>query len=183
LERLGMSIHELTVPAIDGIMGAYTALDSAEVAANHRRIYAEHAHEYMYESKVYIEAGFFISATQYIDSLRARPKLTAQVLGAMKDVDVMLTPSQPIVAPKIGEKEAFIYGYKEDLMLTMVRFLAPFNLTGLPALSICCGFNSDNLPIGLQIIGKPFQEPTVLRVGHYYEQATEWHKRLAKVPL
>jgi len=183
LERLGMSIHELTVPAIDGIMGAYTALDSAEVAANHRRIYAEHAHEYMYESKVYIEAGFFISATQYIDSLRARPKLTAQVLEAMKDVDVMLTPSQPIVAPKIGEKEAFIDGYKEDLMLTMVRFLAPFNLTGLPALSICCGFNSDNLPIGLQIIGKPFQEPTVLRAGHYYEQATEWHKRLAKVPL
>lgn len=183
LERLGVSIHELTVPAIDGIMGAYTALDSAEVAANHRRIYAGHAHEYMYESKVYIEAGFFVSATQYIDALRARPKLTAQFLEAMKDVDVMLTPSQPIVAPKIGEKEAFIDGYKEDLMLTMVRFLAPFNLTGLPALSICCGFNSDNLPIGLQVVGKPFQESTVLRVGHHYEQATEWHKRLPRVPL
>jgi len=95
----------------------------------------------------------------------------------------MLTPSQPIVAPKIGEKEAFIDGYKEDLLLSMVRFLAPFNLTGLPALSICCGFNSDNLPIGLQIIGKPFQESTVLRVGHYYEQATGWHKWLAQVPL
>lgn len=183
LERLGMSIHELTVPAIAEIMGAYTALDAAEVAANHRRIYPEHAHEYMYESKVLIESGFFVSATQYIDALRARPNLTAQVLESMKDVDVMLTPSQPIVAPKIGEKEAFIDGYKEDLLLSMVRFLAPFNLTGLPALSICCGFNSDNLPIGLQIIGKPFQESTVLRVAHYYEKATEWHKRLPQVPL
>jgi len=186
LERSGMSILELTVPAIDGIMGAYTALEPAEAAANHRRIYAEHAHEYMYETKLSIEAGFFVSATQYIDILRARPKWTAQVLEAMKDVDVMLTPSQPIVAPKTGVEcwsEVFMEGYKEEYERAVVRFTAPFNLTGLPALSICCGFNSDNLPIGLQIIGKPFQESTVLRVGHYYEQATGRHRWLAQVPL
>jgi aspartyl-tRNA(Asn)/glutamyl-tRNA(Gln) amidotransferase subunit A len=62
-----------------------------------------------------------------------------------------------------------------------VRYLAPFNLTGLPALSIPCGMSSKGLPIGMQVIGKAFDETTVLRVGNAYEQATDWHTRFPEI--
>lgn len=177
LEGLGVSIHEFIIPGINEIIGAYTALSSAEEAAVHKRIYAEHAHEYMYESKIRIEADFFVSATQYIDALRIRPKLTTRLLEAIENFDIVLTPSLPTVAPRIGENEVFIDGYREALGQSMIRLVKPFNLTGFPALSICCGFSSDDLPIGLQIIGKPFQESVVLRLAHHYERATKWFER------
>jgi aspartyl-tRNA(Asn)/glutamyl-tRNA(Gln) amidotransferase subunit A len=180
VERLGVNIREVNFPAVDEIIAAYTSITLAEEAAIHKRMYYQYAQEYTYESKVRLEASFFISATEYIDALRIRPKLIAQVLEKMRDVDVVLMPTQPIVAPKVGETKVMINGHSEDYSLSMIRLLKPFNLLGFPALSICCGFNSQNLPIGLQIIGKPFQDPLVLRIGHHYEQATPWYKQLTK---
>ena len=66
---------------------------------------------------------------------------------------------------------------RQELSTVLTRFARPFNLTGLPALSVPCGFTREGLPIGLQIAGRPFDEALVLRVGHAYEQATEWHLR------
>lgn len=183
LEVLGMRTEEVSFPAVNEILGAYTALDLAEVAANHRRIYPEHSHEYLPDTKAFIEAGYLLSATTYIDALRARPRLLGQVLDATRGVDVLAVPSQPIVAPKVGDTVAVIDGHREDLLLAMVRLMAPFNLTGLPALSVCCGYNSRGLPIGLQIVGKPFDEATVLRVGHAYQISTPWRERLYKPPI
>jgi aspartyl-tRNA(Asn)/glutamyl-tRNA(Gln) amidotransferase subunit A len=69
-------------------------------------------------------------------------------------------------------------GREESVLSASWRFTYPFNLTGLPAISVPCGFDRQNLPIGLQLAGKPFDEPTVLRVAHAYEQAHDWHTRM-----
>ncbi len=178
LEGCGLAVEEVTFPCIDEILGAYTAIDSAEVAANHRRIYENHAHEYLPESKLYVEIGLYVRATTYIDAQRARPGLLNRVLESIEGVDVLAVPTQPMLVPRVGDTVATIGGQEEDLLLAMIRLLAPFNLTGLPAVSVCCGFDRDAMPIGLQIVGKPYYDATVLRVAQAYQTSTPWLDRL-----
>ena len=84
---------------------------------------------------------------------------------------LLLMPATPITAPEQHGADAV------QRARQLTRFSAPFNLTGLPALSLPCGFNQEGLPIGLQIVAGPWREATLLRAGYAYEQATEWHKR------
>ncbi len=85
--------------------------------------------------------------------------------------DVLLLPSTPITAPLIEGNDAV------EQARRLTRFTAPFNLTGLPALSLPCGFSKDGLPIGLQIISRAWNEASVLRAGFAFEQATDWSAR------
>jgi aspartyl-tRNA(Asn)/glutamyl-tRNA(Gln) amidotransferase subunit A len=89
-----------------------------------------------------------------------------------EDVTVLLTPTVGVPAPTLVEGENLKPG-------ALTRFTNPFNLSGSPALSVPCGFTQAGLPVGLQIVGRHWDEATVLRVGHAYEQATEWHERTA----
>jgi aspartyl-tRNA(Asn)/glutamyl-tRNA(Gln) amidotransferase subunit A len=178
LKTLGLEVESVTLPDIDGILGAYTAIDSAEVAANHRRIYENHAHEYLPESKLYVEAGLFVRASTYIDAQRSRALLLTQTLDALEHIDLLAVPTQPMLVPRTGDTVATIRGTEEDLLLAMIRLLAPFNLLGFPAVSVCCGYDRDEMPIGLQLAGKPYDDATVLRVAHAYQTATPWIGRL-----
>jgi aspartyl-tRNA(Asn)/glutamyl-tRNA(Gln) amidotransferase subunit A len=110
--------------------------------------------------------------------LRARDALSASMRGALESVDLLVTPTTPIVAARIGQETIRYGGVEESILLAMIRCTAPFNATGLPALSLPCGFTRAGLPVGLQLAGRPFDEATVLRAGHAYEQATEWHTRV-----
>jgi aspartyl-tRNA(Asn)/glutamyl-tRNA(Gln) amidotransferase subunit A len=94
----------------------------------------------------------------------------------LEAVDVLVTATVPYAAPRIA-REVQIGGADEDLLMRMIRLTSPFNLTRVPVLSVPCGFTASGLPIGLQIAGRPFDEATVLRAGHAYEQATDWHRR------
>jgi len=96
-------------------------------------------------------------------------------------VEVVCTPTAAVPAFPIGAREVMIRGKAVDSLGALTRFTGPFNLAGLPALSLPGGFSSDGLPIGLQIVGRPFGEPTVLRVGYAYEQHTHWHGRQPKL--
>jgi aspartyl-tRNA(Asn)/glutamyl-tRNA(Gln) amidotransferase subunit A len=89
---------------------------------------------------------------------------------AMADLDILITASAPAEAPKINEVPK--WGMFEKPNFTM-----PFNLTGLPALSLCSGYGAGGLPVSIQIIGKPFAEATVFRAGHAYEMATDWRSK------
>jgi aspartyl-tRNA(Asn)/glutamyl-tRNA(Gln) amidotransferase subunit A len=94
----------------------------------------------------------------------------------MESVDVLAVPTIAIVAPRIDEQEVKIGRSKENVRVALLRLTFPGNLSGLPAISVPCGFSSERLPIGLQLIGRPFDEPTLLRVAFAYEQSTPWHK-------
>ncbi len=116
-------------------------------------------------------------APMLMGALRARDALCVAMRQALESVDLLVTPTTPIVAARIGQETIRYGGVEESLFMAMIRCTAPFNVTGLPALSLPCGFTRAGLPVGLQLVGRPFDESTVLRAGHAYEQATAWHER------
>ena len=114
--------------------------------------------------------GQKISATRYALARRSGMLLRRQFIKFFEEYDVLLTPTTPIPAPEFGADAV-------ERARLLTRFTSPFNLTGLPALSLPCGITSDGLPIGLQIISRPWAEEKVLIAGQAYEDSTEWHKR------
>jgi len=112
--------------------------------------------------------GAFLSAADYLTAQRARSMLNERIRANFSQVDIFAAPS----APRPPEAFSTMDPNEQNLRPS---FTNPFNLTGLPAISVPCGFTQGNLPVGLQIAAKPFEESTVLRVAHSYEQATNWH--------
>jgi Asp-tRNA(Asn)/Glu-tRNA(Gln) amidotransferase A subunit family amidase len=98
------------------------------------------------------------------------------MLAALAHVDVLLTPGELVPPPPHDARSVTIRGQEISLMAPLISATCPFNLTGQPALTLPCGFTTSGLPLALQIVGKPFDEATVLRVGHAYEVNTAWHE-------
>ena len=97
----------------------------------------------------------------------------ADFTQAFRNVDAVLTPTVPFPAPTIQDESH----PETSRGLDLIRLTCPFNLTGLPAITVPCGFSKSGLPIGLQIVGRPFDEVSVLRIAHSYERETPWHER------
>jgi aspartyl-tRNA(Asn)/glutamyl-tRNA(Gln) amidotransferase subunit A len=175
LKDLGCSATDFEFPHIPEIMAAYTTLDSCEASAYHEREIEKRADDFQPDVRLLLENGLFIPATYYIQAQRVRAMIFPTIMSLFKQFDAIVTPSEPIVAPEVGQQTVRFGDVEESVDSALVRYLAPFNLTGLPALSIPCGFSKGGLPIGMQIIGKAYDETTVLRIGHAYEQSTDWH--------
>jgi aspartyl-tRNA(Asn)/glutamyl-tRNA(Gln) amidotransferase subunit A len=121
-----------------------------------------------------LSAGYYDA--YYLKAQKVRALIKRDFEEAFKQCDVIVTPTTPTTAFKVGEKTADpLEMYLSDI------FTISVNLAGLPGLSLPCGFDAENMPIGMQIIGKHFDEATMLRVAHAYEQSTEWHKRKPKL--
>ena len=114
--------------------------------------------------------GAFISGADYVQALRRRRELCDELATAMEDVDILLTAAAPGEAPRLDQVPK--WGNFEKPSFTM-----PFNVTGYPALSLCNGYGVGGLPLAMQLVAKPFQEPTLFRAGHAYETVTEWRQR------
>jgi aspartyl-tRNA(Asn)/glutamyl-tRNA(Gln) amidotransferase subunit A len=124
-----------------------------------------------------IEQGNSVSLADYLTAQRTRHSLRRHLERLFDQVDVILTPATAHVAFPIGTAKVSICGKEEDARPATTRLTRCFNATGHPALSVCCGFTSEGLPAGLQIVGRLWDEATVLQVGYAYEQATDWHTR------
>ena len=121
-----------------------------------------------------LSAGYYDA--YYLKAQRVRAFIKQDFDEAFRRCDAIITPTAPSTAFKIGEKiEDPLQMYLSDIYTISV------NLAGLPALSLPCGFDGDGMPIGLQIIGKHFDEATILRLAYAYEQATEWHRRKPRI--
>jgi len=115
------------------------------------------------------------------EAYRTSYSIKESVRRAFDEVDVMVTPTTMRAASVIGEEQVEVEGIRMSPGAAFASLTMPFNIAGVPAMSLPCGFTADGLPIGLQIAAAPFDEATVLRVGHAYECATEWHRRRAPV--
>ena len=120
-----------------------------------------------------LDQGRLLSATDYINAMRLRRVEQQKFQQLWKQVDCIFTPTTPIVAPKIGQTTVHIGEQGEEARLASTRLVRGINLLGLPALSVFCAFNHEGLPFGLQLIGRPFDEATILRVGAALEDETE----------
>lgn len=174
-EDLGARVIELRVPHLDLSMAIHHTILASEASAYHQPTLRAAPGRYRRGTRLFLEAGESIPATAYVNAQRARELVRQAFRDAFSETDVMIAPSLPTVAGEFGSSKVRTDG-AEDVTQAYVRLSIPANLAGLPALSVPCGFH-DGLPIGLQIIGRPFEEHTVLRAGHAYEQAARYSTR------
>jgi aspartyl-tRNA(Asn)/glutamyl-tRNA(Gln) amidotransferase subunit A len=123
--------------------------------------------------------GQTITAVDYLRAQHQRRVFASALRTAMQGVDALVLPTIPIPAVPVPQmyQEISIEGVRENSGDAMLRLTMPFNLAGLPAITFPCGFNSQGLPLGLQVVGKPFEEGLILRIAHAYQQLTDWHHR------
>jgi aspartyl-tRNA(Asn)/glutamyl-tRNA(Gln) amidotransferase subunit A len=166
----GADIRDVTLtPMMDYNAPGWVIL-TAEAYAVHEPWLKERFNDYGELLRDRLAFGALLRATDYVQAIRRRRVLCEEMRDAMADLDILITASAPAEAPKINEVPK--WGMFEKPNFTM-----PFNLTGLPALSVCSGYGAGGLPVSIQIIGKPFAEATVFRAGHAYEQATDWRSK------
>ena len=177
LERLGASVEEVSVPLLSYSDAISSAIVMGEASAYHAPYLKTRPEGYGARVRARNEAGLGLLATQYIKAQRARTLLNQQMNLALKQVDALVTPTSGIGAPQIGQKTVKIDGTEEPILVALAKLTRTFNITGTPAISIPCGFTSAGLPIGLQLIGRPFHEATLFKVAHAYESNTDWHNR------
>jgi Asp-tRNA(Asn)/Glu-tRNA(Gln) amidotransferase A subunit family amidase len=121
--------------------------------------------------------GAFVSGLQYVRGQQVRSLVRAEVDRALATRDVLLAPTTPIVATPIGASDVVIDGGRANVRNSLIQLTRPFNFSGHPACAVPCGFTAEGLPIGMQLVGRPFDEATVLRVADAYQRATDWHRR------
>lgn len=175
---MGAELVDVDIRNIHGNISAQLTIESAEPSTYHQRNLRERPEDYGDDVRTLLEAGEMLLATQYLQAQRYRALLRAEFLDAFRRVDVFVCPSLPFVATRIGETRVEIEpGRQEDMLSAIMQFTGVASLTGLPSMNVPCGFDPHGLPIGMQIIGRPFAEATLLRVGHAFQQATGFHKR------
>ena len=181
LGRLGAKVSTVTLPDFTALYRAAEVMVKCEAAAMHRPWMEKTPELYANQVRTRMEAGFFIPATQYIDALRLRAHFVAEFLStAMDGVDAVLLPAIPFPLPTIEETDTETKGGPAVLKMVagFTGLTRPFNTLGIPALSVPCGFDVNGAPIGLQLVGRPFDEAMLYRIGHSYQGATDFHKRV-----
>jgi aspartyl-tRNA(Asn)/glutamyl-tRNA(Gln) amidotransferase subunit A len=177
--KLGARVERLTVSDPEPMVAACNnKMVAAEAAAIHSRILKERPGELQPPVLARLAPGLRVSAYDYIQGSRLRARLTREfIANVFSRVDVLVAPTIPEPAPALAEAKS---GTTDDVVRRMGRFsrlTRPFNALGLPVLSVPCGFSAAGLPVGLQIVGRPFDESTILKLGHAYEQAAGWTGR------
>ncbi len=173
----GAEVVELDLPHIDLAPRALTAIIASEASAIHQHWLGERPDDYGPDVRERLEAGFLVTGVDYVQAQRVRRLVREDFRAAFERADVIATPTAPVPAFPIGDAAVTLGEQVTDARAVSTRFTSPFNLTGLPAISVPCGFASDGLPIGLQLVGAPFDEAGVLRAAHRYERLTGWHTR------
>jgi len=170
LEDLGARVETLALPDPASMVSISNIVARAEAAAVHHRVLRERPHELGAAVRMRLGVGLGISATDYLQALRLRARLTREFIAEVfARVDVLVLPVIPEPAPAYAANEEGGVEAKVARMGRFSRLTRPINGLGLPALSVPCGLSPDGRPLAFQIVGRPFDEPTVLRVGHAYE--------------
>lgn len=172
---LGASVHEVEIPYLDyGPSADFTILRVEGFNLNFRNFQDAKVREKYGAAFRDIAVGGFLSTADYYRAQQARRLIAGKVRGAFEKVDALLMPTTPGTGlPGSYSKPATDH----KVAKSSVAYLAPFNLTGNPAISIPCGFTASGMPIGLEVVGRAFDETTILSVAHRYQQATRWHLR------
>jgi aspartyl-tRNA(Asn)/glutamyl-tRNA(Gln) amidotransferase subunit A len=179
LEEQGATLVEVDIPYADQMLALEYGLVVPEATSYHQSMLRERGERYTDEVRVFLESGELVLATSYLRALRIRTLLKQAFREMFDGIDALVCPTLPATAARVRQETfTFPNGTETTVTDAYVRHSAPANLTGLPALTVPCGFDADGLPIGLQIIGRPFDERTVLQIGQAYESESDC-RRLA----
>ena len=178
IAALGVRVDRVKLPDVSSLSReCSTPIVAAEAATEHTPLLRDRREEVQPVVYARASAGFSVSAVQYLEAQRIRERFAREFAAtAFADADVLLTPTIPEPAPAYAAAKA---GSVEDIVARMGRFsrlTRPLNAAAVPAVSVPCGWTSDGRPLALQIVGRPFDEATVLRVARAYERAADWRR-------
>jgi aspartyl-tRNA(Asn)/glutamyl-tRNA(Gln) amidotransferase subunit A len=173
--HLGASVEEPAFPGARQAALTNGLMVVSDAAALHKERLESQPERFGADVQARLQTGAAFSISEYIQARRAQVELRRQFESFFEHYDLLLTPTTPITAHIRGSADAV------ERARLLTRFTAPFNLTGLPALSVPCGFSQEGLPIGLQLVGRPWEDARLLRAAHLYEQAANWIQRLPSV--
>jgi aspartyl-tRNA(Asn)/glutamyl-tRNA(Gln) amidotransferase subunit A len=174
LAALGAQVDEVSIP-LTSHANTISSVLRVEAPTNYRELIRERLQEIKHDNRIAYLTWSLTPALAYYKALKLRALLRQEVLAALEHVDVLVMPTMGSAAPKIEPDP--IIDSKERSTRNRAGLTTAFSLASAPALSLCCGFTAEHLPIGLQIGGKPFAEQTVLNVAYAYQHATDWHGR------
>ncbi len=178
MDEMGADIREVSIPLAPSSGAISMTIIGVEWASLHRQTFEPNFNLLDRNNQIRFLTGLVIPAQAYNKAQKLRAMLRRQVLSALEEVDVLALPSgvgpaPPVESvPGVRSKEMALAGLN-----ARISFTGPFNLANVPAISVPCGFTGSGLPLGLQLVGKPFAEETLFRAAHAYEQATTWHTR------
>jgi aspartyl-tRNA(Asn)/glutamyl-tRNA(Gln) amidotransferase subunit A len=178
-ESLGARIEEVSLPRLTGAIDQASQLVVAEINEYHESqgYYPARAAEYGDDVRGHLEMGHKLLAVDYLRALPKRRQIVEDFQAAFEEVDVILAPTSPIPAPRVGARTVHAPGEGDNIVRAeLLRLTRPANQTGFPAISIPCGFTREGLPVGLQLMGPRWGEARLLAIALAYEEATEWHK-------
>ena len=175
LAEQGALITEMNVDFLKEAAFANAVMTQADGAAFHRERLKEHPDWFGADVRLRLETGAAFTSSEYVLARRTQAEVKRRCELLLNIYDVLILPTTPISAPVLEGEDAL------ERARQLTRFTSPFNLTGLPALSVPCGFTKDGLPIGLQFVSRAWNEAGVLRAGFAFQQATDWHTRKSPI--
>jgi aspartyl-tRNA(Asn)/glutamyl-tRNA(Gln) amidotransferase subunit A len=170
LGEMGANLEEVTIPSLEYVRAANVIIMLSEAYAFHERNLKARPQDFGEMVRARFRIGGLLSAGDYVQAQRCRQVVKREFAEVLRKVDLLVTPT-------MTQPAAAFQGYDATSTIRGPSFTAPFNVTGLPAISVPCGFTANGLPVGMQIAGKPFDEPTVLRAAYTYQQHARWFER------
>jgi len=177
---IGARLVEVPLPHVAESVERASNVIVAEASYFHESqgYYPSRSEDYGDDVRGHLEWGHNLRAVDYLGGIDARQRVQADFDAALESVDAILAPTSPILAPAIGESHVRVPGERETTVRAeLLRMTRPSNITGLPSISIPCGFTQHGLPIGMQLIGPRWGEACLLAIALAYEEATDWHNR------
>jgi aspartyl-tRNA(Asn)/glutamyl-tRNA(Gln) amidotransferase subunit A len=176
--QLGATVVDVDMPDLDACNAAGALVSGAEAAAYHGRWLRSRAHDYSDQVRGRLLQGLAVPATAYIDGLRMRAAaLSAFCEKVFSSVDLLHAPVVSFPTPTIAETDLGWSERAAQLLSRLTRLTRPGNYLGLPTVSANAGFTGEGMPVGMQLIARPFDEATALRAGHAFQRVTDWHQR------
>jgi aspartyl-tRNA(Asn)/glutamyl-tRNA(Gln) amidotransferase subunit A len=177
LAAAGAVVDEVSLETMTYVPAAALAVVGVEALAYHADLLRTRGAEYDPDIARRLRVGAFVSGVHYVRAQQVRALVRDEVDRALARRDVLLAPSTPIPAPAVDERQLTPGDGPSDVRSALIRFTRPFNVSGHPACALPCGFTSAGLPIGLQLVGRPFDEATVLRAADAFQRLTDFHTR------
>ncbi len=181
LKKEGAEIVQVELPDQRQLTAACQLVLAAEAAAFHKRWMIERPQDYGPQVLMRLQNGLAIPAVSYLEAMRWRGPALAAYLAAVSGTDAVLAPVAPVPAPTIAESDVGNSDGAEAVIQRLTRFTRPVNYLGLPSLSIPTGFTRNGLPVGMQLIGRAFDEATLLQIGAAFQRATDFHARVPEL--
>jgi len=181
LKREGANIVQVELPDQRQLSAACQLVLAVEAAAFHKRWMIERPQDYGPQVLMRLQNGLAVPGVSYLEAVRWRAPALSAHLAATAGVDAVIAPVAPVAAPTIAESDVGNSPDAEAVIQRLTRFTRPINYLGLPSLAIPSGFTRGGLPVGMQLIGRSFDEAVLLRIGAAFQRVTDFHDRVPKL--